>query len=245
MDADDLAHPARFERQLQALQADPRLSIVSCLVECFPAALVRDGMRRYENWLNALRTPEAIRAAVFVESPIAHPSVVVTRAALEAVGGYRDVDGPEDYDLWLRLLLRGHRAAKVDVVLHYWRESPGRLSRVDRRYDRRRFFAIKLAHFPAAVLPEAGLQIWGAGPTGRAWARALWPRGYTVHRFVDIAAPRWGRSLHGAPVYPPHVPDRQAGFVLVAAGSPGAREGIESWLHACGLRACTDYLAVA
>jgi hypothetical protein len=66
-----------------------------------------------------------------------------------------------------------------------------------------------------------------------------------VHRFVDIAAPRWGRFLHGAPVYPPHVPDRQAGFVLVAAGTPGAREGIESWLHACGLRAGTDYLAVA
>lgn len=245
MDADDLAHPTRLERQLHALQADPSLSVVSCLVECFPAALLRDGMRRYAAWLNGLRTPDAIRAALFVESPIAHPSAVVTRSALDAVGGYRDTGGPEDYDLWLRLLLRGHRAAKVAEVLHYWRDTPGRLSRVDRRYERRRFFATKLAHFPSAVPLEAELQIWGAGRTGRAWARALRERGYTVHRFVDVAPRRWGRAIDAVPVYPPHAPDRRAGFTLAAAGSPGARQSIEGWLQHCGLRAWSDYLAVA
>jgi len=245
MDADDLAHPTRLARQLAALAADPSLAVMSCLVECFPADAPGRGMHRYAAWLNGLRTPDAIRAALFIESPIAHPSAVVTRAALDAVGGYHDTGGPEDYDLWLRLLLRGYRAAKVAAVLLYWRDSAGRLSRVDPRCDRRRFFATKVAHFPAAVPPGTPLQIWGAGPTGRAWARALTGRGYPVRRFVDIAPQRWQRTIDGVRIHAPHAPERCNGFVLAATGTPGARAYLEGWFQQCGLRACDDYLAVA
>jgi glycosyltransferase involved in cell wall biosynthesis len=244
MDADDLCHPLRLERQLETLCADPSLSVVGCGVECFPAAAVREGMRRYVEWLNGLCTPEAIRGALFVESPIAHPSALVTRAALDEVGGYRD-GGPEDYDLWLRLLVSSHRAAKVPDVLLHWRESPHRLSRVDPRYHRRRFLAAKLAHFPAAVPPGTAVHIWGAGPTGRAWARALGARGYPVRGFVDVAQRRWGRTIQGAPVRAPHAPRRGDGMIVVAAGGRGAREHVETWLQRCGLRPWADYLAVA
>jgi glycosyltransferase involved in cell wall biosynthesis len=246
MDADDIAHPTRLERQLQALHTDPTLSVMSCLVKCFPAAELRPGMRRYEAWLNAVRTPEAIRNALFVESPIPHPSAVIRRPALDAVGAYRDTGGPEDYDLWLRLLLAGHRAAKVPEVLLSWRDSPGRLSRVDPRYHRRRFFATKVEHFAAAVAPGTPLQICGAGPTGKGWARALIARGYDVRRFIDVAPQRWQRTLHGAPIHAPDTPPaRGSGFVLVAAGSPGARAGVETWLQHGGLQPWDDYLAVA
>ena len=244
MDADDLCHPLRLERQLDALHADSSLSVVSCRVECFPVAAVREGMRCYVEWLNGLCTPDAIRAALFVESPIAHPSALVTRSALHDAGGYRD-GGPEDYDLWLRLLTRSHRAAKVRDVLLRWRESPHRLSRVDPRYHRRRFFAAKLTHFPAAVPPGTTVHIWGAGPTGRAWARALRARGYPVRGFVDVAQRRWGRTIQGVPVHPPHAPRRGDGLIVVAAGARGARQHIETWLQHCGLRPWEDYLAVA
>jgi len=219
--------------------------VVSCLVECFPAAGLGAGMRRYQDWLNGLRTPDAIRNALFVESPIAHPSAMIRRAALSAVGGYRDTGGPEDYDLWLRLLLAGHRAAKVPEVLLSWRDTPRRLSRVDPRYHRRRFLTTKLAHFPAAVPRGTALQICGAGPTGRTWARALAARGYTVRRFIDVAPRRWGRVIQGAPVEVPGVAERSGGFILAAAGAPGARAGIEAWLHAGGWQPWSDYLAVA
>jgi glycosyltransferase involved in cell wall biosynthesis len=245
MDADDLSHPARLAQQLAALAADPSLAVMSCLVECFPAAASGNGMRRYAAWLNGLRTPDAIRAALFVESPIAHPSAVVTRSALDAVGGYRDTGGPEDYDLWMRLLLRGYRAGKVGAVLLAWRDSPQRLSRVDPRYRRRRFLDTKVAHFPTAVAPGTPVQIYGAGPTGRAWARALAARGYPVRRFVDVAPQRWHRRIDGVPVHPPARPERRDGFALAASGAPGAREQLEEWFQRCGLRPCDDYLAVA
>jgi glycosyltransferase involved in cell wall biosynthesis len=245
MDADDLAHPARLERQLAALHADPSLAVIGCLVEAFSATGVGEGLRRYVTWLNGLCTPAAIRAALFIESPIAHPSAVIRRSALTAVGGYRDSAGPEDYDLWLRLLLRDYRAAKVPDVLLAWRDSPQRLSRTDARCHRRRFFETKVAHFPTALPPGTPLQICGAGATGRAWARALRARGYPVRRFIDVAARRIGRSVAGAPVDAPSALCHADGFVLAAAGTRGAREAIEEWLQARGLRPWDDYLAVA
>jgi glycosyltransferase involved in cell wall biosynthesis len=245
MDADDVAHPRRLERQLRMLDADTSLALVSCLVECFPVSALRDGMRRYQCWLNGLRTPEAIRNAVFIESPIAHPSAVIRRWALEGVGAYRDTGGPEDYDLWLRLLLRGYRAAKVPEVLLFWRDSPRRLSRSDARCDRAQFLATKLAHFGDAIPPGQALDICGAGPTGRRWAAALGRRGYAVHRFIDVAPKRWGLTINGVPVCAPAALERQRNFVLAAAGSPGAREAIEHWLGRLGLQPWRDFLAVA
>lgn len=245
MDADDIAAPTRLQRQVEMLGADPTLAVVSCLVECFPAGSLRDGMRRYEQWLNGLCTPDAIRDALFVESPIAHPTAVIRRSALDAVGGYRDTGGPEDYDLWLRLLLRGHRAAKVPEVLLRWRDSPQRVSRDDPRCDRRRFFATKMAHFPDAVPRDTALQICGAGPTGRTWARALREAGYRVTRFIDVMPQRWGRRIGGIPVCAPETADANDGYILAAAGTIGARQEIEAWLQQLGLRPWRDYLAVA
>jgi hypothetical protein len=201
-------------------------------------------MRRYEQWLNALCTPDAIRAALFIESPIAHPSAMIRRAALESVGGYRDTGGPEDYDLWLRLLLHGHRAAKVPEVLLAWRDSPARLSRTDARCQRARFFATKLEHFPHAVAPTTPIQICGGGRSGRHWARALRARGYAVRRIIDVAPRRWGSLLHGTPVCAPSALDRADGFVL-APPDRSARAADRAGLQQLGLRPWDDYLAVA
>lgn len=245
MDADDVALPERLERQAAAFAADATLTVVSCLVEAFPAAQVTDGMRRYVAWLNGLTSAAAIRDALFVESPIAHPSAMMRGDALRAAGGYRAVDGPEDYDLWLRLLLAGGRAEKVPQVLLRWRESAGRLSRVDPRYHRRRFLATKLEHLPQVLPPGSAVQIWGAGPTGRRWARALTARAYPVRRFYDIAPTRWGRAIDGVPVLRPAAPLPGAGFLLIAVGTPGAREWIEGWFAQHGLRRWQHYLAVA
>lgn len=245
MDADDLALPERLARQADLLDRDPSLTLAGCLVEAFPAAAVTDGMRRYIDWLNSLCSPEAIRDALFVESPLAHPSVMVRADAVRAAGGYRDVDGPEDYDLWLRLLLDGGRAAKVPEVLLRWRESPIRLSRVDPRCHRRRFLATKLAHLPRVLPPGSPVQICGAGPTGRRWARALRAHRYPVRRFYDVVTSRCGRRIDGVPVQPPDTLDPHDGFLLAATGRPGARAHIEEWLSARGLLPWRDFLAVA
>jgi len=245
MDADDFSHPRRLERQLAAARATPDVAVVGSLVRCFPAAALRDGMRRYEAWLNSLTTPEQIRNALFVESPLAHPSVLISRAALQAAGGYHDTGGPEDYDLWLRLLLGPHRACKVAEVLLDWRDSPGRLTRTHPCYRAERIFETKLRYVDRVIPSGSPLQIWGAGPIGRGWGRELLRRGYRLRRYIDIDPRKIGRKRRGVPVEAPAALARDDGYVLVAVGSPGARDLIEPQLQGRGFEPWRDYLCVA
>jgi len=244
MDADDLAHPKRLELQLALLVRDSSLSIASALVSSFAAGRLQDGMQRYTAWVNSLRTPEEIRNGLFIESPLPHPTVLMRREALAATR-YREVDGPEDYDLWMRLLLLGHRAAKVPSILLRWRDSPRRLTRVGLQYRQRSILETKWRYFPQVVAPGTSIQICGAGRTGKRWAMALRARGYTIRRFVDVDLRKQGRSVCGAVVDDPSQLKPEDGFVLAAVGTPNAREQIETYLRQFGLRPWQDYLAVA
>ena len=112
MDADDRMHPERLEKQRAWLEADRSLSVVSCLVEIFPRAATGEGMLVYEAWLNGLVDSAAIEREFFIESPIAHPSAMMRREELVALGGYQDRGWPEDYDLWLSYRAAGRRFAQ-------------------------------------------------------------------------------------------------------------------------------------
>ncbi len=103
MDADDAAHPRRLESQVALLDEHPKIGVVSCGVRHVPVSGVQGGLLRYEEWLNGLIEHDGIMRERFVESPVAHPSVVVRRDVLRDAGGWRDLRWPEDYDLWLRL----------------------------------------------------------------------------------------------------------------------------------------------
>src|SRR5689334_2891547 len=122
MDADDISEPRRFERQAALLAGQPEIAACGTLVRYFPEEALRDGTRAYESWINALVAPEEIERDLFVECPIAHPTLVIRRDALQAVGGYRDVPWPEDYDLVLRLAAAGRQMTKVPEALLRWRE---------------------------------------------------------------------------------------------------------------------------
>lgn len=245
MDADDLAAPQRFEAQHAMLAGDSTLAVASCLVDAFPSATIRDGMRRYLAWSNAARSPERIRESLFVESPLIHPSVMMRRAALAQVGGYIESDGPEDYDLWLRLLLAGFHAAKVPQVLLQWRDAPMRLTRTDPHYTATRIFETKLRHLPSVVPRGTSLQICGAGPIGRRWARALRDMGYPLRRIVDVDRAKHGRIVAGTRVERPQDLDPADGYILAAVGVPGARAQIETFLQARGSHPWDNYLCVA
>jgi glycosyltransferase involved in cell wall biosynthesis len=143
MDADDRSHPERLASQMRWLEARPEVAVLGCKVEGYPAGQVREGFRMYLEWLNSLVTPEEIDRQIYVESPMAHPSVMMRRDWVEKVGGYEDHGWPEDYDLWLRLHLAGARFAKVPEVLLWWREHPRRLTRTDSRYSVENFLRAK------------------------------------------------------------------------------------------------------
>jgi len=245
MDADDIAHPERLERQVALLDATPAVAACGTLVRYVPRHTLRDGARRYEAWINALVTPADIERELFVECPIPHPTLMIRREALSAVGGYRDPGWPEDYDLVLRLWSAGARMQKVDEVLLDWRDSPGRLSRRDPRYDENAFRRCKV-HYLGRRIGRRDVVVWGAGPVGKAFARALQGVGHRVAAFVDLDPRKIGQEIHGAPVIPPDgVNAFRRAFCVGAVGSPGAREEIRAMLAAFGWREPEEWSAVA
>jgi hypothetical protein len=247
MDADDLAWPRRLERQMAALAADPSLAAVGSRVRLFPRRAVGPGMRRYAEWLNGLTTPELVERDLYVESPLVHPAAAIRRQALERAGGWRDGDFPEDYDLWLRLVAPGSRLANLPEVLLDWRESPGRLTRVDPRYAIEKHVALKARHLAVGPLAGRGeVALWGAGETGRAFARALGRQGVGVALFVEVDPAKIGRRLLGAEVISFEQVERARGLpLLVAVGTPGARDLIRAELRRRGFEELRDYRCVA
>lgn len=247
MDADDISRPQRLERQLAFAGTYPDLALVGSLVEVIPRDALTDGMRHYIDWLNQVVTPGDVHRDLFVESPFAHPSVLVRRDVVLEVGGYRDGPFPEDYDLWLRLHSAGHRMGKVPEVLLSWREGPGRLTRTDPRYGADAFRALKASHLAASFLRDAGeVQLWGAGPDGRKWRRALAAEGVPVRRFFDIDPGKVGRVLGGgAPVlHWRDLPGYRGCPLLVAVGVKGARKQVRDALQGLGWRETLDFRCV-
>jgi glycosyltransferase involved in cell wall biosynthesis len=133
MDADDVAFPDRLERQVAALEFNPRAAVCGGAVEDFGE--VGEGRRRYSMWLNSLDTPETIGRNLFVECPLAHPTFLMRKSAFRAVGGYQLRPRPEDYDLLLRFWLSGFELITTPgPPILRWRDSPNRLSRRDPHY---------------------------------------------------------------------------------------------------------------
>lgn len=247
MDADDVSHPERLAGQLALMEASPELVACGCRVRYFPGAALRDGARRYERWLNASTTPDEVARAIFVECPLAHPTFFLRSAAVEAVGGYRRRPWAEDYDLLLRLWAAGGRLAKVAETLLSWREGPERLSRTDPTYGADAFVACKAHHLARTLLSgRDAAVIWGAGPVGKRFARALMPLGVRVDAFVELDPRKIGQRIHGAPVLDTHAGLAIRGPLhLAAVGQAGARTRLEALLEGAGLRPLEDFVAVA
>jgi glycosyltransferase involved in cell wall biosynthesis len=251
MDADDTVHTQRLAKQAQMFDGHPELSVVGSLVETVPRDEVAEGLLIYERWLNSLVDHRDISREMFIESPIAHPSAMVRRDEILQLGGYRDCGWPEDYDLWLRYHLRGSRFAKVNEVLLYWREHPGRLTRTDRRYSVENFLKVK-SHFLVAgpLADRDAVFLWGAGKTGRRLSKHLIRGGCIPTAVVDIDPKKIGSVLRGRPIVAPdELPQWWARFrrpfLVVAVASRGARALIRRSLATQGLTEGTDFLFAA
>ena len=251
MDADDVAHPLRLEKQLLMFENNPELDVIGSKVESFPPENVGIGFQIYIDWQNRLIKHEDIVREMFIESPITHPTACIRKELLEKNGGYQDRGWPEDYDLWLRLAAMGARFAKVNEVLLYWREHENRLTRTDGRYSIENFLRAKAHYLVAGRLQKNdNVFVWGAGKTGRRFSKHLIREGCTPSAFVDIDNAKIGNTLRRIPIVSAiEFFDRwnccKKPILLVAVASRGARTKIRIALRRRGLKEGCDYLNVA
>lgn len=250
MDADDRCHPERLALQAAYLDERPDIGLVACRVGFGGCVEANAGYKHYVDWINSLTEPEAIALSRFVESPLAHPSVMFRAGAVRDVGGYRDGDFPEDYELWLRLAEDGVSMAKLGRELLVWNESPERLSRCDARYAPEAFYRIKapyLARWLAANNPQHP-RVWivGAGRLTRKRAEMLVGHGVAIAGYVDIDPRKVGRLVHGRPVvHREELPPPGERFYLPYVASRGAREEIVTFLESRGHVLGRDFIPAA
>lgn len=115
MDADDIALPDRFARQVAFLDAHPE---VVCLGG---AQALIDEEGRYLTDLVPPTGDAGIQARILAgHGAICHPTAMIRAEAMAAAGGYDPaMRHCEDLDLWLRLGEIGRLANLAEVVLKY------------------------------------------------------------------------------------------------------------------------------
>ncbi len=247
MDADDLMAPTRLERQYQLLSEQPQLAAVGSQVRLFPEDDIQGGFHEYVRWQNACVSAHDIADEIYVELPIAHPSLMFRRDIVLILGGYRDGPFPEDYDMLLRLHHAGHAMAKVAEVLLHWRESSGRLTRTDPRYSREAFARLRSDFLARDPRLHSGrpLVICGAGRRTRQRAQLLLDHGFRPVAWIDIDPCKIGNAVQGVPVHPPTWLDQpEKPFVLSYVTNHGARDIITAQLQGMGYQRGRDYLMV-
>jgi glycosyltransferase involved in cell wall biosynthesis len=240
MDADDVALPERFELQAAAIEEEG-LAAVGGRVEYFPAPT--DGLRAYADWLNSLVTVEAALRDVWVECPLPGPGLTA-RAELVS---YRDRCWPEDYDLVLRIREGGGRFRNVERPIHRWRDHAGRLSRTQPAYTLDAFRRCKVHFLRRSLLGDGRpAVVWGAGPTGKAFARELLAAGTPLAAFVEVDPRKIGKRIHGAPVVPvERASDFPGTLALGAVSGPEGRARLRELAAGLGLVEGEEFVAVA
>lgn len=177
MDADDISEPARFERQVAFLEANPQVAVVGTW-----ATWIDENDRPFTT-VEFPTQPSEIESALLEDNCIFHPSVMFRRRPVTEIGGY-SASAPlsQDYELWLRLSER-HLLANLPEHLLRYRIHRNQLSvrRIGRqrraanrmRYDaaRRRFLDTYRARADQYAPPRIFARMRGAnGSTGAALA---------------------------------------------------------------------------
>ncbi len=132
IDADDLWLPTYLERLGAALDRDPEAGFAYTDAWWYDVARRRFWRRTISEYLGAPadppRDPEGF-LRLLIKVNFVFGLTTIRRSALDAVGGFDEsLRACEDYELWIRLLANGYRAAHVSGRLAVQRDRRGSMS---------------------------------------------------------------------------------------------------------------------
>ena len=119
MDADDIAKPDRFEKQIKILEEHPEIWVVTAWVEEFVGTTDNVTARR-----TLPETPKELYEYGKSRCPANHPVTMYRKQAVLDAGGYQTELFPEDYFLWIKMLMNGVKFYCLQESLLYFRYSP-------------------------------------------------------------------------------------------------------------------------
>ncbi|MGC8559500.1 MAG: glycosyltransferase [Phycisphaerae bacterium] len=114
MDADDISLPQRLEKQLHHMRSHPQTVAMGTAIEYLAT--------RGPTGVNSRQPTDAdtILNLLPRKNCISHPTVMMRKSSVQAVGGYRGVYlHAEDYDLWLQLARCGDLENLPEPLVQY------------------------------------------------------------------------------------------------------------------------------
>jgi glycosyltransferase EpsE len=135
MDDDDFSHPDRIEKQMGFLLTHPEYTIVSTSINYFDEKGI---------WGSSVSHGERSKINIFLGHTFCHPSVIMRKRDLIAVGMYSTDklnQRGQDYDLWCKFYQAGFKGYCLPDVLFDYYESADSVKR--RKFKFRLNHAIK------------------------------------------------------------------------------------------------------
>ena len=160
MDADDIALPWRFTRQLSALHRHGYDLVFSPVIMFGPSRFAIGPQAPVGTG------PVASPYELLLDSAFIHPTLVGRRATVLGVGGYRSVL-IEDWDLFMRLALDGARLARVATPTLLYRRHAGQVTASEKWKS-----AALVEAAPAQVHQELSQRLLGFGRASTYFALA-------------------------------------------------------------------------
>lgn len=231
MDADDISHPRRLERQVRFLDANPAVDIVGTSARTL-------GIEPAQNWRYPTNDAQ-IQAEMLFNSVLVHSSVMMRKSTILRNGAWYDpaVDRAQDYELWTRPAAR-LKLANIPQVLLSYRLHTGQVGRnfslgqqrTARQVRRRQLGRLGLRATKAELDLHSAISVWQFG-TGEAyigkverWLTKIGEANQTTGIFNPIALSktlekRWQSACRAA------FPQRQAAwdvYISSPLGRPGS-----------------------
>jgi glycosyltransferase involved in cell wall biosynthesis len=124
MDSDDISFRERFQRQVKFLDSNQEVDLVGSSIEEFGG---NSNLPRAIRRLPA-SGQELLRFAQ-LRNPLNHMTTMFRKDSVLAAGSYQPFPGFEDYHLWARMLMHGHRLHNMKETFVYVRCDNGMQSR--------------------------------------------------------------------------------------------------------------------
>lgn len=119
MDTDDIAKPNRMEKQLKVMAEHPEYVMVSSWIDEF----VTD--KEHVTSIRKLpEMPSDVLEYAKKRCPVNHPTVMYRKQEVLNVGGYQTKYFPEDYFLWIKMLMNGCLVYNLQESLLWFRYDP-------------------------------------------------------------------------------------------------------------------------
>lgn len=119
MDTDDIAKPHRMEKQFAFMQAHPEIGMIGSWIDEF----ITD-IHQIESVRKVPEHPKEVMEYAKKRCPVNHPTVMYRKLEVLKVDGYQTQYFPEDYFLWIKMLMAGCQVYNMQESLLWFRYDP-------------------------------------------------------------------------------------------------------------------------